>query len=153
MKSRLLSGWHRNIHCWVITTMTLHHLKKNSCTTTFQISSFIHQRWQTLIVQIPNLIHLSREKKFQVNQLQITFSRFSSFIVLIMTVFINIVFILNKILKLQENQNKQGRGGVKTTVVINIHLCALQKITSLVSIFILTGKWETKKFTRIHPKT
>lgn len=42
-----------------------------------------------------------------------------------MTVFINIVFILNKILKLQENQNKQGRGGVKTTVVINIHLCAL----------------------------
>lgn len=96
---------------------------------------------------------LVKGKKFQVNQLQITFSRFSSFIVLIMTVFINIVFILNKILKLQENQNKQGRGGVKTTVVINIHLCALQKITSLVSIFILTGKWETKKFTRIHPKT
>lgn len=42
-----------------------------------------------------------------------------------MTVFINIVFILNKILKLQENQNKQVREGVKTTVVINIHLCAL----------------------------
>lgn len=42
-----------------------------------------------------------------------------------MTIFINIVFILNKILKLPENQNKQGKGEVKTTVVINIHLCAL----------------------------
>lgn len=62
MKSRLLSGWHRNIHCWVITTMTLHHLKKNSCTTTFQTSSFLYQRWQTLIVQIPNLIHCQGKK-------------------------------------------------------------------------------------------
>lgn len=68
---------------------------------------------------------LSREKKFQVNQLQITFSWFSSVIVLIMTIFINIVFILNKILKLPENQNNQERGGVKTTVVINIRFCAL----------------------------
>jgi len=32
---------------------------------------------------------------------------------------------------------------MKTTVVINIHLCALQKVTSLASIFNLTGKWET----------
>lgn len=39
--------------------------KKNSCTTTFQTSSFLHQRWQTLIVQIPDLIHLSREKSFK----------------------------------------------------------------------------------------
>lgn len=50
-----------------------------------------------------------------------------------------IIFILNKILKLPECQNKQGRGEVKTTVVINIHLCALQK-TSLASIITLTGK-------------
>lgn len=42
-----------------------------------------------------------------------------------MTIFINIVFILNKILKLPENQNKQGKGRVKTTAVINIQLCAL----------------------------
>lgn len=54
-----------------------------------------------------------KEKKFQVNQLQITFSWLSSLIVLIMTISINIVFILNKILELPENQNKQGRGGVK----------------------------------------
>lgn len=53
---------------------------------------------------------LVKEKKFQVNQLQITFSWFPSFIVLIKTIFINIIFILNKILKLPENQNKQGRG-------------------------------------------
>lgn len=39
--------------------------KKNSCTTTFQTSSFLYQRWQTLIVQIPNLIHLSRDKSFK----------------------------------------------------------------------------------------
>lgn len=62
-----------------------------------------------------------------------------------MTIFINIVFILNKILKLPENQNKQGKGEVKTTVVINIHLCALQKITSLASIFYLNGKVGDKK--------
>lgn len=30
-----------------------------------------------------------------------------------MTISINIVFILDKILELPENQNKQGRGGVK----------------------------------------
>lgn len=30
MKSRLLSGWQRNIHCWVVTTMTSHHLKKTA---------------------------------------------------------------------------------------------------------------------------
>lgn len=53
---------------------------------------------------------LVKGQKFQVNQMQITFSWFSSFIVLIMTIFINIVFILNKILKLPENQNKQERG-------------------------------------------
>lgn len=28
MKSRLLVGWQRNTHCWVITTIILHHLKK-----------------------------------------------------------------------------------------------------------------------------
>lgn len=39
--------------------------KKNSCTTTFQTSSFLHQRWQTMIVQIPNFIHLSRKKSFK----------------------------------------------------------------------------------------
>lgn len=100
-----------------------------------------------------------RKKKFQVNQLQITLSWFSSFIVLILKISIKkqrIIFILNKILKLPESQNKQGRGGVKTIVVINIHLCALQNITFLASIFTLAGKWETvintKKLTRIHPK-
>lgn len=36
--------------------------KKNSYTTTFQTSSFLYQRWQTLIVQIPNLIHCQGEK-------------------------------------------------------------------------------------------
>lgn len=63
MKSRLLSGWQRNIHCWVITTMTLHHLKK--LYNNFQTSSFLHQRWQTMIVQIPNFIHVSRKKSFK----------------------------------------------------------------------------------------
>lgn len=59
-------------------------------------------------------------------------------------------------LKLPEIQNKQGREGVKTTVVINTHLRALQKTVSFASIFNLIGKWETiiktKKLTRVQPK-
>lgn len=55
--------WMTNIHCWVITTMTLHHLKK--LYNNFQTSSFLHQRWQTMIVQIPNFIHVSRKKSFK----------------------------------------------------------------------------------------
>lgn len=46
-----------------------------------------------------------------------------------MTISINIIFILNKILKLPENQNKQGRRGVKTTVVINILMCTIENNT------------------------
>lgn len=90
--------------------MTSHHLKKQLYNN-FPDIKFLTSEMTDTDCANTKLHSLGKEKKFQVNQLQITFSWFSSFIVLIMTISINIIFILNKILKLPENQKKQGKRG------------------------------------------